>query len=92
MSGSTTTATCGLLAQLAEQRTAICSSGEAGKRSGFKSRLFLSSTLSWSIKYRGVAQVVEQRSPKPRVACSSRVAPATTRKAVLAKEAAFCFE
>ena len=104
MSGSTITAIYGLLAQLVEQRTvnpwaagsnpaqpAICSSGETGKRGGFKSRLFLSSTLSWSIYHRGVAQLVERRSPKPRVACSSRVTPATTRKAVLAKEAAFCF-
>lgn len=62
MSGSTTTAIYGLLAQLVEQRTvnpwaagsnpaqpAICSSGETGKRGGFKLRLFLSSTLSWSI-------------------------------------------
>lgn len=72
MSGSTIAAIYGLLAQLAEQRTvnpsaagsnpaqpAICSSGETGKRSGFKFRFTLGSTPSWSIKYRGVAQVVE---------------------------------
>lgn len=66
MSGSTTTAIYGLLAQLVEQRTvnpwaagsnpvqpAICSSGETGKRGGFKSRLTLGSTPSWSI-YIGV--------------------------------------
>ena len=54
MSGSTTTAIYGLLAQLVEQRTvnpwaagsnpvqpAICSSGETGKRGGFKSRFTL---------------------------------------------------
>lgn len=66
MSGSTTTAIYGLLAQLAEQQTinpwaagsnpaqpAICSSGETGKRGGFKSRFTLGSTPSWSI-YIGV--------------------------------------
>ena len=82
MSGSTTTAIYGLLAQLVEQRTvnpwaagsnpvqpAICSSGETGKRGGFKSRFTkrrpgkptvstvggvnLGSTPSWSI-YMGV--------------------------------------
>lgn len=66
MSGSTTTAIYGLLAQLAEQQTvnpwaagsnpaqpAIYSSGETGKRGGFKSRFTLGSTPSWSI-YIGV--------------------------------------
>ncbi len=31
-----------------------------------------------NVRYRGVAQLVEQRSPKPPVACSSRVSPART--------------
>ena len=37
---------------------------------------------------RGIAQLIEQRSPKPSVACSTRVSPAKSKHFVLA----FCFK